>query len=55
MNHENDNTIVNQLNNVLIPRLHERKKHYSKTYNYNKFLGNKRLSENNSESKKHIF
>lgn len=54
MNQENDKKIVNQFSNVLIPRLHERKKHYPKPYNFNNLLGNKRLSENNSESKKYI-
>ena len=44
--------IENPINYILIPRLIERKpNNILKQYNYNYLLGNKRYSENNSESK----
>ena len=50
--HESEE-IKNPFNHLLIPRLYEKKNnHDKKAYNTNEFLGNKRTSENGSESKK---
>ena len=56
MNQENGKLLEEPINQILIPRLHERKIYHPKKYNnYHNFLGNKRASNNESESKKYIF
>lgn len=43
---------ANPLNQIILPRLHERKKYYNPhPYNYIEFLGNKRYFQKKSESK----
>ena len=56
MNQENGKLLEEPINQILIPRLHERKIYHPKKYNnYHNFLGNKRASNDESESKKYIF
>ena len=53
MNEENNKELYNPFSQILIPRLHERKKIHQKTFNdFNNFLGKKRVSIFDSGSKK---
>lgn len=55
MEQENNKQLDNPISQILIPRLHERKTYHPKKYNnYHNFLGNKRNSKFDSESKIYI-